>query len=82
MNDLRDLKENSDDPTVIRRKMEQLQKVAMQMGQQAYGGQQQPGAAGPTPGPNVGPGFDGGPGQAPGAGEGPDVVEGEYREVN
>jgi molecular chaperone DnaK len=82
MNDLRTLKDTSDDPAAIRRKMEQLQKAAMQMGQQAYGGQ--PGAAGPTPGPNVGPGFDTGPGSgsAPGAGDGPDVVEGEYREVN
>jgi len=78
MNDLRQLKESSDDPAAIRRKMEELRKVAMQMGQQAYEGQA---GAGPTPpGPHVGPGFDTGPqgGQGP---EGPDVVEGEYREV-
>ncbi|MGC9349208.1 MAG: molecular chaperone DnaK [Anaerolineae bacterium] len=82
MNDLRELKDTSEDPAAIRRKMDQLKNAAMKLGQQAYGGQQ-PGAAGPTPGPNVGPGFDTGP-QAGGgpAGEGPDVVEGEYREVS
>jgi molecular chaperone DnaK len=82
MNDLRELKDTSEDPAAIRRKMDQLKEAAMKMGQQAYGGEQ-PGAAGPTPGPNVGPGFDRGP-QAGGgpAGEGPDVVEGEYREVS
>jgi len=79
MNDLRQLKESSQDAAAIRRKMDELRKVAMQMGQQAYEGQ----AGGPTPGPHVGPGFDTGPGgpEGPGPGEGPDVVEGEYREV-
>ncbi|MGC9468207.1 MAG: molecular chaperone DnaK [Anaerolineae bacterium] len=80
MNDLRDLKDSSEDPKAIRRKMEELRKAAMEMGQQAYG--QQPGA-GPTPGPNVGPGYGPGPGASGPSGEeeGPDVVEGEYREV-
>lgn len=80
MNDLRDLKDSSEDPKAIRRKMEELRKAAMEMGQQAYG--QQPGA-GPTPGPNVGPGYGPGPGAGGPSGEeeGPDVVEGEYREV-
>ncbi|MCJ7549938.1 MAG: hypothetical protein MUQ30_09685, partial [Anaerolineae bacterium] len=62
----------------IRNKMEDLRKIAMKMGEQAYGD------AGPgvTPGPNVGPGY----GPDPGAvgeqpGDDPDVVEGEYREV-
>jgi molecular chaperone DnaK len=81
MNDLRTIKDSSDDPAQIRQKMDALRQAAMQIGQQAYGDAGQPGA-GPTPGPNVGPGY----GHAPGAGgsdggEGPDVVEGEYREV-
>jgi molecular chaperone DnaK len=86
MNDLRDLKENSDDAGAIRNKMEQLREAAMKIGQQAYGGQQ-PGA-GPAQGPNVGPGYGPGTGPQGGApgggqesGEGPDVVEGEYTEV-
>ncbi|MCU0522048.1 MAG: molecular chaperone DnaK [Anaerolineae bacterium] len=80
MNDLRKLKDTSEDAAVIRRKMDQLRDAAMKMGEQAYG----QGGEGPMPGPNVGPGY----GHAPGAGgqtppgEGPDVVEGEYREVN
>lgn len=79
MNDLRSLKDTSNDAQVIRRKMDELRNAAMKLGQQAYGGQ--PGA-GPTPGPNVGPGYGAGP-SGPAAGEGPDdVVEGEYREVN
>ena len=84
MNDLRDLKDSSDDAAAIRNKMEQLREAAMEIGQQAYGGQQ-PGA-GAAQGPNVGPGY--GPGTGPGgaaggeeSGEGPDVVEGEYTEV-
>ena len=75
MNDLRSLKETSNDAQIIRRKMDELRNAAMKIGQQAYGGQ--PGA-GPTTGPTAGPEY--GPG--PSAGEGPDVVEGEYREVN
>jgi molecular chaperone DnaK len=80
MNDLRSLKESSEDAPAIRRKMDQLREAAMKMGEQAYG----QGGEGPMPGPHVGPGY----GHAPGAdgqtppGEGPDVVEGEYREVN
>jgi molecular chaperone DnaK len=79
MNDLRALKDTSDDAPTIRRKMEELRQAAMKMGEQAYGGQ--PGGA--TPGPEVGPGF----GPQPGAPEpsspesGPDVVDGEFREV-
>ncbi len=85
ISDLREIKDTSDDPEAIRRKIEQVRKAAMKMGEQAYG---QPGA-GPTPGPEVGPGY--GPGPGPGAagpsdgdeaGEGPEVVEGEYREVS
>ena len=75
MNDLRSIKDSSRDAAPIRRKMDELRKAAMQIGQQAYGGQ--PGA-GPTPGPEVGPGFGPNPG-SPDAG--PDVVDGEYREV-
>jgi len=75
MNDLRSIKDSSRDAAPIRRKMDELRKAAMQIGQQAYGGQ--PGA-GPTPGPEVGPGFGPKPG-SPDAG--PDVVDGEYREV-
>jgi molecular chaperone DnaK len=78
INELRQLKETSDDAALIRRKMEELRETAMQLGQQAYG--EQPGAAGPGPGPAAGPGAaPGGPSQE--EGEGPDVVEGEYREV-
>ncbi len=79
MNDLRSLKDTSDDPAVIRRKMDQLRDAAMKMGEQAYG----QAGEGPTPGPHVGPGYGHAPGggQTP-PGEGPDVVEGEYREVN
>jgi molecular chaperone DnaK len=85
MNDLRDLKESSDDAAAIRNKMEQLREAAMKIGQQAYGDQQQQPGAGP--GPNVGPGYGPGTGPTGGApggqesGEGPDVVEGEYTEV-
>ncbi len=79
MNDLRSLKDTSEDPAAIRRKMDQLRDAAMKMGEQAYG----QGGEGPMPGPHVGPGYGHAPGgeQAP-PGEGPDVVEGEYREVN
>ncbi len=78
MNDLRSLKETSNDAQVIRRKMEELRNAAMKLGQQAYGGQ--PGAGPTAGGPTAGPGY--GPGAGPSAGEGPDVVDGEYREVN
>ena len=78
MNDLRSLKETSNDAQVIRRKMEELRSAAMKLGQQAYGGQ--PGAGPTAGGPTAGPGY--GPGAGPSAGEGPDVVDGEYREVN
>jgi len=79
MNDLRNLKDSSDDPAAIRRKMDQLRDVAMKMGEQAYG----QAGEGPIPGPHVGPGYGHAPdgGQTP-PDEGPDVVEGEYREVN
>ncbi len=79
MNDLRSLKDSSDDPAAIRRKMDQLRDAAMKMGEQAYG----QAGEGPMPGPHVGPGYGHAPGggQTP-PGEGPDVVEGEYREVN
>jgi molecular chaperone DnaK len=84
MNDLRDLKDSSDDAAAIRNKMEQLRKAAMEIGQQAYGGQQPGPGAGQ--GPNVGPGYGPGTGPRGGqggepSGEGPDVVEGEYTEV-
>ncbi len=79
MNDLRSLKDSSDDAKVIRRKMDDLRKAAMKMGEQAYG--QAGPEAGPTPGPHVGPGYGPGPG-SDGPEEGPEVVEGEYREVN
>jgi molecular chaperone DnaK len=81
MNDLRTTKDSSEDPQLIRQKMDQLREASMKMGQQAYGSE--PGA-GPTPGPEVGPGFGHGPGAGRPGGEsdeGPDVVEGEYREV-
>ena len=80
MNDLRTLKDTSDDAPTIRRKMEELKQAAMKMGEQAYGGQ--PGA-GATPGPEVGPGFGPRPGapEPPDPGDGPDVVDGEFREV-
>jgi molecular chaperone DnaK len=80
MNDLRALKDTSDDAATIRRKMEELRQAAMKMGEQAYGGQ--PGA-GATPGPEVGPGFGPRPGEpeSPGPDSGPDVVDGEFREV-
>ncbi|MCD6287240.1 MAG: Hsp70 family protein, partial [Anaerolineae bacterium] len=78
MNDLRTVKDSSEDTAAIRSKMEDLRKIAMKMGEQAYGD------AGPgvTPGPNVGPGYGPGPdaaGEQPG--DDSDVVEGEYREV-
>lgn len=84
VNDLRQVKDSSNDPALLRRKMDELRQAAMKIGQQAYGSQ--PGA-GPVPGPEVGPGFGGGPGAAgpapeqPGSPEGPNVVDGEFREV-
>jgi len=79
MNDLRAVKDSSQDAAAIRSKMEDLRKVAVKIGEQAYG-DAGPGA---TPGPNVGPGFGPGPGAAgEQPGDGPDVVEGEYREVD
>ena len=79
INDLRQLKDSSNDTASIRRKMEELRNASMKLGEQVYG---QPGA-GPTPGPNVGPGYGPGPSadEGPGRSEGPDVVDGEYREV-
>ena len=89
ISDVRSVKDG-ENVEAIRKKIEQLRKASMKLGQQAYG--EQPGAgAGPT-GPNVGPGFGpGGQPGAPGAGgpsgpsgeeeEEPDVVEGEFREV-
>ncbi|HQE92491.1 MAG TPA: molecular chaperone DnaK [Anaerolineae bacterium] len=80
VNDLRQVKDSSEDVALIRRKMDELQKAAMKLGEQAYGGPQAPG----TPGPNVGPGYghgpQGGP-EGPEGPEGPDVVDGEFREV-
>lgn len=78
MNDLRAVKDSSQDAAAIRSKMEDLRKIAMKIGEQAYGD------AGPgvTPGPNVGPGYGPDPGvggEQPG--DDSDVVEGEYREV-
>ena len=80
MNDLRTLKDTSDDAPTIRRKMEELRQAAMKMGEQAYGGQPDAGA---TPGPEVGPGFGPQPGTPESSGPegGPDVVDGEFREV-
>jgi molecular chaperone DnaK len=79
MNDLRAMKDSSEDAAAIRAKMEDLRKVAMKIGEQAYGD----GGPGATPGPNVGPGYGPGPDAGDGQpGDGPDVVEGEYREVN
>ncbi len=76
INDLRQVKDSSEDAALIRRKMEELRQAAMKLGEQAYGG---PGAPG-TPGPNVGPGFGHGPQGGPEP-QGPDVVDGEFREV-
>ena len=78
VNDLRQLKDTSEDAAVIRRKMDELRQAAMKIGEQAYG---QPGADA-TPGPHVGPGFGHGPtGEGGPTPEGPDVVDGEFREV-
>jgi molecular chaperone DnaK len=79
MNDLRSLKDSSEDAKTIRRKMDELRTAAMKMGEQVYG--QEGPQAGPTPGPHVGPGYGHAPG-SDGPEEEPDVVEGEYREVN
>jgi molecular chaperone DnaK len=76
VNDLRQVKDSSEDGALIRRKMEELRQAAMKLGEQAYGG---PEASG-TPGPHVGPGFGHGPQGGPEP-EGPDVVDGEFREV-
>ena len=80
MNDLRSLKETSEDAPTIRRKMEELRQAAMKMGEQAYDGQ--PGD-GVTPGPEVGPGFGPRPGapESPSPEGEPEVVDGEFREV-
>jgi molecular chaperone DnaK len=79
INDLRQVKDSSEDAAVIRRKMDELRQAAMKIGEQAYGGQPDPGS---TPGPHVGPGFGHGPaGEAAPGPEGPDVVDGEFREV-
>jgi len=76
INDLRQIKDTSEDVALIRRKMDELNQAAMKLGEQAYGG------AEPTdmPGPHVGPGFGHGPQGGPEP-EGPDVVDGEFREV-
>ncbi len=74
VNDLRQVKDSSEDAALIRRKMDELQKAAMKLGEQAYGSPEAPG----TPGPHVGPGYGHGPQSGP---EGPDVVDGEFREV-
>jgi len=67
---------DSEDPTAIRRVMDELRQASMEIGQQMYGGQQPGGPTGPM-GPDVGPGASGGAPEP----EGPDVVDGEYREV-
>lgn len=76
INDLRQVKDSSEDAALIRRKMDELNQAAMKLGEQAYGGPEAPG----TPGPHVGPGFGHGPQGGPEP-EGPDVVDGEFREV-
>ncbi len=76
INDLRRLKDTTEDAAVIRRKMDELRQAAMKLGEQAYGGQPGPDAAS---GPGYGPaGYGPGPQQGPGR---PDVVDGEFREV-
>jgi molecular chaperone DnaK len=77
INDLRQVKDSSEDAALIRRKMDELRQASMKLGEQAYGGG--PEAPG-TPGPHVGPGFGHGPQGGPQP-EGPDVVDGEFREV-
>jgi len=72
INDLRQVKDSSEDAALIRRKMDDVQQVAMKLGEQAYGGPESPGA----PGSDFGEGPQGGPEP-----EGPDVVDGEFREV-
>jgi len=72
INDLRQVKDSSEDAALIRRKMDEVQQVAMKLGEQAYGGPESPGA----PGSDFGEGPQGGPEP-----EGPDVVDGEFREV-
>jgi hypothetical protein len=79
INDLRQVKDSSEDAALIRRKMEELRQAAMKLGEQAYGGPEAPGAG--TPGPHVGPGYGHGPQGGPEEPEGPDVVDGEFREV-
>ncbi|HOU11689.1 MAG TPA: molecular chaperone DnaK [Anaerolineae bacterium] len=74
INDLRQVKDSSEDAALIRRKMDELRQAAMKLGEQAYGGPQGP----DTPGPHVGPGYGHGPQSGP---QGPDVVDGEFREV-
>ncbi len=78
INDLRQVKDSSEDAALIRRKMDELRQAAMKLGEQAYGGPEAPG----TPGPNVGPGYGHGPQSGSQSGpQGPDVVDGEFREV-
>ncbi len=72
--DLRELKDSSQDAAAIRRKMDEIQKASMKMGEAMYGQQ-----TGETPGPNVGPGYTPPSGGEPD--EGPDIVDGEFREV-
>ena len=79
INDLRALKDSSQDAATIRRKMDELQQAASKLGEQMYG--QQPGAAPGTPGPHVGPGYTPPSDSGPAPEQGPDVVDGEFREV-
>ncbi len=72
--ELRELKDSSQDAATIRRKMDEIQKASMKMGEAMYG--QQTGGA---PGPNVGPGYTPPSGDEPDSG--PDIVDGEFREV-
>ena len=72
--ELRELKDTSQDAATIRRKMDEIQKASMKMGEAMYG--QQTGGA---PGPNVGPGYTPPSGDEPDSG--PDIVDGEFREV-
>jgi len=78
VNDLREVKDSSQDATVIRRKMEELQQAASKLGEQMYG--QQPGAPG-APGPNVGPGYTPPSGDGYTPDDDADVVDGEFHEV-
>ena len=75
VNDLRQLKDNSQDTAMIRRKIDELQKAASKLGEQMY--EQQPG----TPGPNVGPGYTPPSDSGYTPEDDADVVDGEFHEV-